>query len=143
GSGEHAGGYDAAERADGSDSDGGGREGDHPFLDGVNRRRGGDGLSSGPLHRGGVQHVHGSGDTDSDDLQRYGAGAEYELQLPRDGGGCGGQCEYGFSAWHGEPAGGHDAAERADGADSDGEEHDGDHPFQDDGNRRRGGERLS
>src|SRR2546425_4744409 len=39
--------------------------------------------SGGALHRGGVQHVHAGGDTNGDELHRYGAGAQNELQLPR------------------------------------------------------------
>src|SRR2546425_356444 len=78
--------------------------------------------SGGALHRGGVQHVHAGGDTNGDELHRYGAGAQYELQLPREGGGCGRQREYGFNRRYSEYAGGYDAAERADRPDSDGGE---------------------
>src|SRR5439155_22215985 len=103
----------------------------------------GNRLSGGPVPGGGLHELHADCHADSDDLQRYGAGAEYELQLPGDGGGCGGQCEYGFSPWYGEHAGGYDAAERADGSDSDGGERDGDQPVVDGLHGRRGGDGLA
>src|SRR5207245_2686831 len=84
------------------------------------RRGGGDRLSRGALGGGGVRLVHAGGDAAGDDLQRYGGGARYELQLPREGGGCGGQRERGLAGGERDDVSGHHAAERAGKPDSNG-----------------------
>src|SRR5207253_1741087 len=66
---------------------------DQSELDGVDGRRGGDGVPGGAVPGGGVHGLRADRDGWGRDVQRHGAGGEHELQLSGAGDGRGGEPE--------------------------------------------------
>src|SRR5207237_811888 len=66
---------------------------DQSELDGVDGRRGGDGVPGGAVPGGGVHGLRADRDGGGRDVQRHGAGGEHELQLAGAGDGRGGEAE--------------------------------------------------
>src|SRR5439155_18903447 len=134
--------HDTADGAEQSDGDGGEREPDQSELDGVDGRRGGDGVSGGAVPRGGVYELRTDRDGGRPDVQRHGAGGEHELHLSDAGDGCGGEPERVLERGEHDDAGrgGHAGADGAEQSDGDGDERGPDQSELDGVDGRRGGD---